>query len=257
MVNSNIQVSIVLATLNGAQFLDEQLRSICAQDHDNWQVILSDDGSSDETLTIARDCIPEQKLRILEGPKCGLALNFWNGLKHVPTGHYAAFCDQDDVWVSNKLTRAITKLAPIERPAIYSAGRYIADTHLNITNTQLRRRAGSDLEMFFRNRIAGHTCLLSPQAVPLLKRYPPSRDVPFHDWWTALILAKHGATFVHDPVPVLYYRQHGRNVIGARNGRAMAILSGQYTRWLVANYTALRAYRVCLPRQAGLSRKAR
>lgn len=243
-------VSIVLATFNGASFLRAQLRSLRAQSYENWCLALSDDGSHDDTLEIARREIPAAQLKLLEGPRQGLALNFWNALRNVPDGHFAAFCDQDDVWRRDKLERAISQLTAIKGPALYSAGRIVTDVHLNPIRIQHRSPVKGFAQTFFRNPVAGHTCVLSPEAVTLLKHHPPSHAVPFHDWWATLVLSKLGACFVHDPEPVLYYRQHGANVLGARGGRARTILNGTYFRWLNANQKALR---ICLPSRAGLS----
>ena len=247
-------VSIVLATLNGAPFLRSQLRSICAQTYENWQIILSDDGSTDDTLNIARLELRAEKLRILQGTQQGLAQNFWHGLMQVPDGNAAAFCDQDDVWRKDKLKRAMDHLTGFEGPTLYSADRYIADVHLNVRRIQRRSAHKGFARTFFQNPIAGHTCVLSPDAVQMLKRAPPKSDVPFHDWWAALVLSRHGARFIHDPTPVLYYRQHDANVIGASGRRVKAIFNGTYFRWLRANQNALR---ICLaPRtQLSLGRK--
>lgn len=243
MKPSDPAVSIVLATHNGARFLGDQLRSILAQTHQNWHIILSDDGSSDATLDIAREIIPENQLSILKGPCQGVALNFWNGLGHVPRGHFSAFCDQDDIWRPDKLERALEHLAQCNGPALYSAGRYVTDERLDILVTQRRRPAAGLLGTLLRNRVAGHTCVMSPDAVHLLNAFPPSKDVPFHDWWAALILRAKGAKFIHDPMPVLRYRQHGANVIGARGGRLWTLLSGRYFGWVNANLRALWSYR--------------
>ncbi|MGB7317748.1 MAG: glycosyltransferase [Planktotalea sp.] len=262
-------VSIVLATRDGAMFLAEQLRSISGQTYPHWDIILSDDGSRDDTVSIARDCIPTVQLRIFDGPQRGLAQNFWHGLMQVPAGHFVAFCDQDDVWRPDKLERALAFLRGARGPSIYSAGRFITDAKLNVKRVQPRSSALGLPGTLFRNRIAGHTCVLSPDAVHLLQRFAPSDAVPFHDWWAAIVLRAHGATFIHDPAPVLYYRQHNKNVIGADGGRMRCVLSGQYVAWVRANQLALLqfqdqlpltakvALRICLPLQARLSRRSK
>lgn len=264
MDQSETPVSIVCATCNGAAYLEAQLTSLLQQDHNAWQIILSDDGSVDETVAIARALISKKRLRIVNGPQTGLALNFWHGLMQVPEGHFVAFCDQDDVWHANKLSRAFGKLGAIEEPALYTSGRLVADQDLLVQNTQPRRSVRHFAQLLFRNPVAGHTCMLNPQAVDVLKRFPPARNVPFHDWWAALVLKGIDAHFVHDPVPTLLYRQHTANVIGAQTGRAKLILNGTYLRWVRSNYAALwqvrdqltpsarHVLRVCLPLRAGL-----
>lgn len=265
MIPKADKVSIVLATLNGARFLEPQLRSILQQKHQCWDLILSDDGSYDGTVLIAQDVVPKDQLKLLEGPRLGLAKNFWNALEQVPNGHYAAFCDQDDVWRDCKLIRALDHLKEQTGPAVYASGRIVTDDDLKIQWYQKRRNVGAFAQLLFRNRIAGHTCVLNPKAVKALQGYTPPINVPFHDWWAALILKGIGAQFIHDPVPTLYYRQHTLNAIGARHERLKLVANGRYNMWLKSNFDALwpvrdtfkggarHALRVCLPLRAGLS----
>ncbi|MGH1576152.1 glycosyltransferase [Planktotalea sp.] len=260
-------ISILLASYNGSAFLREQLASIHAQSHKDWSLILSDDGSCDDTLAIARACISKERLDIFQGPQRGIALNFWNALMKVPDGNYAAFCDQDDVWHPNKLERAFMALHGNACPALYSSGRYVTDAQLNVLGEQSRSLVKSFARSLFRNQVAGHTCVLSPQAVQMLKRFPPAPNVPFHDWWAMLVLSALGARFIHDPYPSLYYRQHEANVLGAMGGRVKLIRDGTYRKWLSANHAALWHYRqhfplrikatlgICLPFRARLSKE--
>lgn len=258
-------VSIVLATLNGAAFLQEQLLSICEQDHKSWHVILSDDGSTDGTLSIARSVLDAHQLKITSGPHIGFTQNFWNGLLHVPEGHYAAFCDQDDVWCPDKLSRAVERLGAFRAPALYSAGRYVTDPALNVSSTQHRTAARGLSKLIWRNTVAGHSCVLNPNAVRVLKQCIPPLGIPFHDWWAALILSGVGGSFIHDPIPVLYYRQHGENILGAKGGRLRTVLNGTYIHWVRLNLAGLSMYpdhltlsakrtlRICHPLHTGLN----
>ena len=100
------RVAILLCTYNGAQFLAEQLDSLEAQVHQNWVVIASDDGSTDQTLEILRQYQAKwspRKLTIRSGPQKGFCQNFLS-LTADPEirADYYAFCDQDDVWLPNK-----------------------------------------------------------------------------------------------------------------------------------------------------------
>jgi len=209
--------------------------------------------------------IPKDRLSLMEGPNLGLTQNFWNALQQVPDGDFAAFCDQDDVWRKCKLTRALDHLSDVAGPAVYASGRIVTDSDLEILHYQKRRCVGAFAHLLLRNQVAGHTCVLNPDAVAALKRYPPPADIPFHDWWSALVLKGIGARFIHDPTPTLFYRQHEHNVLGAGGGRMKALLDGRYSAWMQSNYNALwplrdhftsgarHALRVCLPLRAGLS----
>lgn len=239
MVDRSQHISIVMGTLNGARFLAPQLHSITAQSHRNWSLILSDDRSTDGTCQIARDIIPPARLSFRHGPHQGVARNFLSALAQVPDGHTVAFCDQDDVWLPDKLARALATLGHQTRPALYTAGRYVTDAGLNWRKTQLRRASTGFWHCLLRNRAAGHTCVLNPAAVKLLQSTLPDHAVPFHDWWAALIILGMGGDWVHDPHPVLLYRQHSGNVFGASGGRSGLLLRGQYLRWVRQNCAAL------------------
>lgn len=103
-----------MGTKNGAQFLPEQLDSLEAQTHQNWVLITSDDGSTNDTLKILKIYQakwPAGKLTIKEGPKQGFCVNFLSmacdsGIK----ADYQTFCDQDDVWLPNKLEVAVKNI---------------------------------------------------------------------------------------------------------------------------------------------------
>jgi glycosyltransferase involved in cell wall biosynthesis len=107
-------VAILMGTKNGQRFLAEQLDSLIAQTHQNWVLIASDDGSTDDTLRILKAYQakwPEGKLIIKEGPKRGFCTNF-QSMACDPSirADYYAFCDQDDVWLPTKLDVALTNI---------------------------------------------------------------------------------------------------------------------------------------------------
>ena len=238
-------ISIAMCTYNGANYLEQQLESIAAQKLLPDELIICDDNSTDRThelISHFSDSVPFAVRLVKNKRRLGVVRNFEQALS-LCTGTYIAFCDQDDVWHPTKLARALDHIAPYRGPSLYSAGRHVTDADLNILETQLRSNALGLVGTLLRNRVAGHTCVLSPDAVTVLKQRPPGRNVPFHDWWAALVLRAHGATFIHDPTPVLSYRQHSANVLGARGGRWATLLTGRYFKWVWANLRALRACR--------------
>ena len=113
-VSATPLVAILLCTYNGARFLAEQLDSLEAQTHQNWVVIASDDGSSDQTLEILRQYQTKWssgKLTIRSGSQKGFCQNFLS-LACDPEikADYYAFCDQDDVWLPGKLEAALANI---------------------------------------------------------------------------------------------------------------------------------------------------
>jgi len=93
--------------------LSEQLKSLARQTYSDWTLTLSDDGSTDDTLSIIERFATQvtQPVWILEGPRKGSSTaNFCHLVAHAPAGNeydLYAFCDQDDVWHYDKLQRAV------------------------------------------------------------------------------------------------------------------------------------------------------
>jgi glycosyltransferase involved in cell wall biosynthesis len=119
------KVAILLCTYQGQHYLAEQLVSFAAQSHTNWKVWASDDGSEDDTHAILEDYLqkwPTGRLSIHFGPAEGFAANFLSlSCKTAIEADYYAYSDQDDVWESDHLARALDylKTVPADVPALY------------------------------------------------------------------------------------------------------------------------------------------
>ncbi|MCD8291094.1 MAG: glycosyltransferase, partial [Prevotella sp.] len=97
-----MKVSVCIATYNGEKYIEEQIRSILSQLSDNDEVIISDDGSHDQTLSLIQS-IGDKRIKIFQNEgRHGFKYNFENTLKKVQ-GDYIFLCDQDDVWLPNKV----------------------------------------------------------------------------------------------------------------------------------------------------------
>ena len=122
--NVAARVAILMCTKNGAAFIDEQLKSIAEQTHENWILIVSDDGSEDGTVGKLKEFSESHphKVIIRSGPDSGVCANFLS-LANDPTidADYLAFSDQDDIWHRDKLQRALSWLAAVPRqtPGMY------------------------------------------------------------------------------------------------------------------------------------------
>lgn len=244
-------IIILLATRNGAAHLDRQLESYLEQDYANWALWASDDGSDDATWNILQGFAathPDRNIRLLRGPRRGAAANFLSLLTHpdLPSGA-VALSDQDDVWMPHRLSQGWVAIGNEAGPALYAAP--TIETRPDLTPLPRQRRAlpgPSFANAMVQNIVAGNTITLNAPALEAL-RAAGRRDVPYHDWWIYLRLAAIGARIELGRRPVLYYRQHEGNVIGAHSGvparltRARALLDGTYGNWVRANLTALLA----------------
>lgn len=215
------QVAILLATFEGERFLPEQLASLAAQTHREWVLYWRDDGSADGSAALVRRFGPE-RLRARAGPKrrLGAAGNFLFLLGEAvrdPDNGYFAFCDQDDVWRADKLERALAQLArePSGLPLLYCAGAEVVDENLHPLGFIRPPPTPPGFPASLTENIApGCTIVLNREGAELIARSDPPPEI-MHDWWSYSLVSAAGGRIVTDPEPVVRYRQHGGNVIGA------------------------------------------
>lgn len=237
------KIAILMGCYNGAKYIAEQLDSIETQTHTNWCLYASDDGSTDGTLEILADYQRrwgEDRLVIVRGPRQGFCINFLS-LAADPkiTADYYAFCDQDDVWLPQKLEAALFQLADRDHglPQVYGSRTIYTDMQL--------RRIGVSQEFVyprsFRNAmvqsIAGaNTMVFNQKAKTLLESIGPVRVVS-HDWWLYIITQGVGGMLYFDLEPRILYRQHPAALIGAnitlrgQLKRFVMLMRGVYQHW--------------------------
>ncbi|SHM54426.1 Glycosyl transferase family 2 [Paracoccus solventivorans] len=107
-------VVILLATYQGERFLAAQLDSILAQSCRDWRLVVSDDGSTDATRELLRRFAaahPDRDIELRDGPRQGATRNFLSLLDAVAPGEAVAWCDQDDLWLPDRLARGLAALS--------------------------------------------------------------------------------------------------------------------------------------------------
>lgn len=246
-------VAILLATFNGARYLAAQLDSLQKQTVTNWRLYVSDDGSTDGTLEILKRyeaAWGSDKLQYRSGPQQGFAQNFLS-LACDPNIHadYYAFCDQDDVWLPDKLNVAIAHIRQAsDQETVYAyGGRTI------YTDARLNRIGLSPLftsPRTFRNAlvhsIAGGNTMVFNRATKNLLETIGVVPVKGHDWWLYQLITGAGGVMHYDPNPYVLYRQHrkalmgGSQSVGAVIARFYRLISGQYKDWTDRNIKSLR-----------------
>ena len=231
-------VRILLSTYNGARFLPEQLESFRAQTHTDWSLLWRDDGSTDTTEAVMAAFatrIGADRCRRLDAPSGNLGAreSFLTLLRAAtpsldPTDA-VAFADQDDVWLPEKLARGVAALAalPSEVPALACTAQVLVDATLIPfgESPRLRRPPGFPAALT-QNIATGCTILLNRTAATLIAGSRAS-ETTLHDWWSYLVVAAAGGRVLVDPQPLVLYRQHGANAVGAPDttlGRAKGAL---------------------------------
>lgn len=227
-------VQILLATYNGECFVKEQIESLMKQTYNNIQVIVRDDGSSDETVNILNKLktIYSDKLFIVKDKKkCGSSKsNFMQLLKHA-TADYVMFCDQDDFWFSEKVhttLKAMKKYEELnpEKPVLIYSNYEETDSQLipiksNKKNNQIYNEHLDVNHLLVQNYVTGCTMMINKLLYQNTLEYRD--EMLMHDWWIALYAATFGK-IIHIQDVLMYYRQHQNNVVGAINVRSLSYI---------------------------------
>jgi glycosyltransferase involved in cell wall biosynthesis len=242
-------VGILLAVYNGMPFLPAQLASFAAQTHGDWVVLASVDSGGDGSDAVLADFAQTHPLRSVKGPGRGFAANFLSLLRRAPETTYTALSDQDDVWYPERLARGITALSAVSEtvPALYSARTEIVDADLRSLGPSPRFGTAPDFRNALVQSIGGGNTMMLNAAGRRLVALAAAEAGPIvaHDWWLYQIIAGCGGVVIRDEAPVLKYRQHGGNLIGAnmsltqRFARVFAVMGGRFAAWNRVNMAAL------------------
>jgi glycosyltransferase involved in cell wall biosynthesis len=213
------ETTIVLATYNGEKYLVDFLDSLRAQSYQNFDIVVSDDCSTDNTISIIESFHGKLNISISRNQmNIGPSLNFSRAME-TATGNFIAFADQDDVWQSNKLMSMVELIKALdnEQPALVFSDLEIVDEKLNtISDSFFASKKSSACrhigDFIISNHIPGCSMLINQ---PLRKLgLPVPSEFKMHDWWFAMVAAAFGTIRFLDK-PMVRYRQHGGNAIGA------------------------------------------
>lgn len=223
-MSSNGSTVILLSTYNGAAYIQQQIESILEQTDNNWRLLWRDDGSSDNTVAVVERMMHDVGLerfhRIFEPQgNVGVVASYSALLNAAPPDSArVAFCDQDDVWLPYKLSRASDALSTIPNtvPALYCARQMLVGHNLQCIGLSPKAPEPKELRNALVENIAtGNTIVLNHAAIDLLKASPFPAEI-MHDWWAYLVLTAAGGKIIFDSSPVILYRQHDCNIVGSR-----------------------------------------
>lgn len=228
-------IAILLSTYNGAKFIVAQINSILSQSETNWKLFIRDDGSKDNTKNILEDYEKSynDKIVIIKDvvSNIGAGKSFMHLLECVEADYYM-FCDQDDVWMPDKIEKSLAKVRKLEEtfgkdsPIGIFTDLEVVDSNLNILMPSLWKGDNRNPEYsrnFYKqwiNRHAAYGCtmMINRAAKDIVLPYQQLIGVNGgHDTWVEYNLIKNGHwDFINEPT--IHYRQHGSNVIGANTG---------------------------------------
>jgi len=230
------KVSILLSTYNGSNFLEKQLLSIQNQTYP-FELFVRDDGSNDNTLEILKNIFNKYNIKgkIIEGSNIGASSSFFellNQFKHI--NPYIAFCDQDDIWIPNKLEKAIIFIQENEReygknyPLLYHSDLILINDKDQLLNQTFWEMVGLNPKFNQLNRIlcqptvTGCTMVINQSLLNRIEN--PTNPNFIHDYWISLYASSFGKILI-DSNSYIKYRIHNANVIGASKINLKRILS--------------------------------
>ena len=225
-IKSTSTIAILMATYNGEKYLGEQIDSLLAQTYKDWHLYIHDDGSTDNTQAILREYAQKHSnIYVLEyESQRGAMRNFLSLLQRVEADYYM-FCDQDDVWLKEKVELSFKEMKRQEaafqgKPIIVYTDLYVTDAALNITCNSFWQEIclhpefiTTFDEMAASTAVTGCAMLFNRQVKDSVVF--PATYATMHDAWiTACTLRKNGKIF---PISqqLIYYRQHEDNRVGS------------------------------------------
>lgn len=250
-VQAGDHVAILLCTYSPGNYFFEQLDSVIAQSHQNFSLWVSDESQDDSAVQALNDYVSRVEsfsYKLVRGPCKGFATNFLSllcqpGLQ----ADYYAFCDQDDVWNSDKLEVAIRALKCIDPgvPAVYCGRTLLTDAKgKEIGYSADRQKPPSFSNALVQSLAGGNTMVLNHSARELVKK-PGQPTIVSHDWWVYVLVSGAGGRVIFDTTPTIRYRQHDTNLVGANTSlaanlfRIKMLFGNRFRGWNETNVNAL------------------
>ena len=225
-----VNIAILMATYNGGKFLRQQIDSIVNQTFKQWDLFVHDDGSIDNTMEILNHYTKKhQNIHLLSykttGEK-GAMQNFMGLLERVDADMYM-FADQDDVWLPNKIemfyeTMIKTQCKNENKPILIYSDSNVTDSNLNIVSQSFIQFTGNYPQYLNSFEKCGVTSFIPGCCMminDMAKHQTPqiTKHSIMHDIWIHLSVLKNNGVVVGIHEPLMYYRQHQDNTLGAND----------------------------------------
>ena len=206
----NYTISVAMATYNGESYIKEQLESIICQLDKNDEIVISDDGSTDKTVTIIKS-FKDKRIKLINGPKKGVKQNFANAISNC-SGKYIFLSDQDDIWEKNKVNVVINKMEQEKASCIvHDCIVFDSDSKETIYDSffQYRNSGNGIIKNIWKNTYIG--CCMAFDRKMTKYILPIPNNIEMHDQWIGILCEKYGkSVFINDKL--IKYRRHSNNV---------------------------------------------
>ncbi len=229
------KIAILLATYNGEEYIAQQIDSLLSQTNSEWTLYVHDDGSTDGTMDIIKAyAAKHDNIRILQYPPQGGAKNNFLSLLRYVEAEYYLFCDQDDVWDKMKIEAQMSEMKKLERihgdkPLLVFTDLRVVDSGLREISPSMWKDGGVRPELLTSfdsgavfEFVTGCTMLFNYKAKECVSLQ--ASKALMHDSWTTYCILKAGGTVAGINQPLVNYRQHGDNTLGATTWASHGLL---------------------------------
>lgn len=218
-----MKVSVALCSYNGAKYIEQQLNSILHQTVSVDEIIICDDGSTDNTVEIAERVLKDSSVSFKIESNCkslGVSRNFLKALK-LTQGDYVFTCDQDDIWHKNKVKIFLDRAEQTKNDLYFSDGELVDSDgktlgctlwnayFINITEISAKPYICTIIK---KPIVTGAAMMVSRQLIDLVDEIP---EHFLHDEWLSVVASINNSIEAIN-MPTFCYRQHSTNVVGAK-----------------------------------------
>lgn len=226
-------VNVIMATCNGEKYLREQIESLLNQTYP-IRIYVRDDASTDMTRRILQEydgyCQNGTELHVMESAeKLGYPMCFWRPLLDCPDGDYYAFCDQDDVWLPDKIEQAVSCLEGKrdDVPLLHYSAVYYCDENLRrIRASQFSVHYKGDsshvdpFKLIYSGEALGMTFLFNNAMRDIVRNAVERQHADSKDEFIKKTAAVLGEVY-YNTQPEVLYRRHGSTVSGNANATSL------------------------------------
>lgn len=220
------RVEVMLSSYNGEAYIREQVESILRQKGCDVHIVVRDDGSEDATVQIIKELQLEYRNKIVLyiGKNIGYRKSFLKLLAYAGEADYFAFSDQDDIWMEDKLIRAIDSLKGHEDAWLYSSALTITDERLNVLGVKKQNDVLQTVESFFiRTRLAGCTFVFKPELMNIAIKFSdvnlPNEQMPDHDFLICVLTKLYDKDIHIDGDSYIFHRRVDNSMTAGKSIR--------------------------------------
>lgn len=209
-------IQVLMSTYNGEKYLEEQLDSLLNQSYKNMKILIRDDGSKDRTIDILDEYSKKysEKIKCIYGENIGVIASFLELINRSDGNcKYFAFCDQDDIWLKEKVEKAVDKMKD-DIPFLYFSNKILVDENLNILKKETSNLSITLENSLIENLATGCTVMVNKKLLDVIKNKNINHQkILMHDWLLFILSNLLGEVYF-DKNAYILYRQHSNNVVG-------------------------------------------